>query len=339
MTTDLAGLLKDFFQSYLLEQKRVSPHTIKSYRDTFKLLFAYLHRKSPSRAPSVQDLDVQTILGFLKHLEDPEHGRGNGAVTRNQRLAAIQCFFHYVPLHHPSLEDHSKRILHLPTKRVTKKIVQSLNRKELEALLSQPQTTTSDGIRDLAILLVLYNAGARASEVADLKRSSFDFPNRTVTIVGKGPKERITPLWPPTVRILQLYLKRHRRIARPGLTDYFFINQRGRSFSRFGIRAIVKRHLEKAAKRCPSLTTKSLSTHSLRHTCAIHLLESGVDLTVIKAWLGHSSTETTSHYLNTDLTQKRRILEQFGPPPYVVGLENPPNEATSKDLWGWLNDL
>jgi site-specific recombinase XerD len=338
MNTELAKVLKDFFQSYLQDQKRVSPHTLKSYRDTFKLFLAYLNGQHPSRPPTIEDLNVKTILDFLKHLEDPQ-GRGNSALTRNQRLAAIQGFFHYLPLHHPSLEPQAKRILAIPLKRIPQKVVQSLNRQELGALLAQPQTTRSDGIRDLVILLVLYNAGARASEVADLKRASFDFPNRTVTIFGKGSKERITPLWPPTVRLLQLYAKRHRRIARPGFTDYFFINQRGCSFSRFGIRAIVKRHLRAAAKCCPSLAAKRLSTHSLRHTCAVHLLESRVDPNVIKAWLGHASISSTSRYLDTDLAHKRRILEQFGPPPYVKGLENPPNEATSKDLWDWLNDL
>lgn len=339
MNPYLTQLLKNFFQVYLHE-RALSPHTVKSYRDSFKLLLHYLQcrRRSP-RALTLLDLNVKTILAFLHHLEDADRGRGNCAQTRNQRLVAIQCFFKYVSLYHPSLEPHAKRILSIPIKRAPAKAVQSLSRKELEALLAQPHITTSDGIRNLAILTFLYNAGARASEAADARLSWFDFPNRTVAILGKGRKERITPLWPSTIRLLQLYVHRHRRKPKPGFADYFFINQRSCPFTRFGIRAVVKRHLAAASKLCPSLAAKSLSTHSLRHTCAVHLLESKVDPNVIKSWLGHASISSTDRYLDTDLTHKRRILEQFGPPPYVASLENPQSPGSNTDLLNWLDDL
>jgi len=332
----LARSLKDFFQSHLLE-KAVSPNTLKSYRDTFTLLIRYIqNQRRYSAMPTLQDLDVKTILAFLRHLEDGTNGRGNSAKTRNLRLIAIQNFFKFLSLHHPSLERHAEKIMGIPIKRVPPHTVASLNRKELEALLASPRTTTSDGIRDLAILIFLYNTGARASEAADVRLSWFDFPNRTVKIFGKGRKERLTPLWPSTTRLLKLYAEEHRRKPKAG-TDVFFINQRGFPFTRFGIRSVVKRHLQQAAKRCSSIAAKKLSTHSLRHTTAVHLLESRVDPNVIKAWLGHASIQSTSKYLDTDLAHKRRILEQFGPPAPLTNLDNPP--SSKSDLLDWLGDL
>lgn len=339
MKTVLAKHLKDFFQSHLREQRTVSPNTIRSYRDTFKLLIHYLHLKNSSRVPAIEDLDPKSILAFLQYLEDPEHGRGNSAHTRNHRLMAIQSFFKYVSLYRPSLQRLSQRILAIPVKRTPSKAVESLDRKEMEALLAQPQTTSSDGIRNLAILTFLYNAGARASEAADARTAWFDFSNRCVTIVGKGRRPRTTPLWPPTIRLLKLYVELHRRKPQPGGQSFLFINQKGRPFTRFGIRAIVKKNLEAAAKRCPSLAAKKLSTHSLRHTCAVHLLESGVDPTVIKAWLGHASLQSTSRYLDMDLNRKRRVLEQFGPPRYVASLDSPETTGTRTGLLQWLEDL
>lgn len=336
----LADLLKDFFQTYLQEQRSVSLHTLRSYRDTFKFLIQYLHaQKGPDHVPLLGDLTPKTIMAFLKYLEDPAKGRGNCPQTRNQRLAAIQCFFYYVSLHYPFLAHVAERISGIPVKRAPSKVMGFLDRQELQALLKQPKTHTSDGIRDLALLTFTYNTGARASEVTGLKLSSFNFPNRTVTIFGKGNKERITPLWPSTVRLLKLYAEHHRRKPLPEFANYIFINQRGRAFNRFGIRALVKRHLKAAAKDCPSIAAKALSTHSLRHTTAVHLLESRVDPNVIKAWLGHASVQSTDAYLDTDLTHKRRILDRFGPPPYVNGQEAPQMPDSSTDLLDWLDDL
>ena len=340
MNTHLAHHLQPFFQTYLLQQRELSLHTVKSYRDTFKLLVFYLQsRGHPIRALRVTDLNPATILDFLQHLEDSTGGRGNCAQTRNQRLAAIQSFFKYVSLHSPGIERHAKRIAAIPRKRTTQKAVEFLNRKELETLLAQPRTDTPDGIRDLALLTFLYNTGARASEAADARLSWFDFHNRLVTILGKGRKQRMTPLWPSTVHLLQLYSKQYRRKPKNGSNDFFFINQRALPFTRFGIRAVVKRHLKTAAKKCTSIASKHLSTHSLRHTTAVHLLESRVDPNVIKAWLGHASLQSTSHYLDTDLNTKRKILEQFGPPHYVTSSLEPRAIDLPDKLLAWLNDL
>jgi len=340
VNTALDHHLREFFQTYLRQHRNLSPNTIKSYRDTFKLLVAYLRLRHPGRRSwAVRDLDAMTLLKFLEHLEDPGQGRGNSAQTRNQRLAAVQSFFRYVALFQPSLQAHAKRVLAVPTKRTPKKAVESLNRQELEAVLAQPDPTTSDGTRDLAVLTFLYNTGARAQEVADARISWFDFQNLSVTITGKGRKQRLTPLWPATARLLRLYKDHHRRKPQAIASDRFFVNQRGGPFTRFGIRTIVKRYLRRAAGRCPSLATKRLSTHSLRHTTAVHLLEAGVDPNVIKAWLGHASLNTTSRYLDTDLNHKRRILERFGPPHYVASASEPKSGGSADQILDWLNEL
>ncbi len=340
MSAHLDQRLRDFFQVYLRDQRSVSTNTIKSYRDTFKLLLAYLgSQRRGSKPLAIQDLDAKTVLAFLRHLEDPVGGRGNCAQSRNLRLAAVQCFFKYISLHAPAIERQAKRIFAIPSKRVPPKAMESLDRKELEALLAQPLTSRADGVRDLAILTFLYNTGARAQEAADARDGWFDLANRTVSIIGKGQRQRTTPLWPSTVRLLKLYRDDHRRKGAPGAAGRFFVNQRGGAFTRFGIRTLVKKYLRLAARVCPSLARKRLSTHSLRHTTAVHLLESRVDPNVIKSWLGHASVSSTSRYLDTDLNHKRRILDQFGPPRYVESSLQPQKPGSAKEILGWLQEL
>ena len=326
--------LRNFFIVYLRQQRALSPNTIKSYRDAFKLLLAFAVRRN-KRTLTVRRLDAKMILAFLCHVED----RGGSAHTRNQRLAAFQSFFKYLGVQQPAFKRQSELIRAIPMKRAPIKIVESLDRRELKALLDQPRTDTADGVRDLAILTFLYNTGARAQETADARMDWFDFPQRTVDILGKGGKRRITPLWPATVRLLKLYYDHHRRKPSTYATGRFFINQRCGAFTRFGIRTVVKRYLSLAAVSCPGLAKKHLSTHSLRHTTAVHLLESGVDPNVIKAWLGHASISSTSRYLDTDLNHKRRILEKFGPPSYVESSSRPDKPDTSEGLLDWLREL
>jgi site-specific recombinase XerD len=338
LNDDLGRHLHGFFETYLRKQRTLSPHTIKSYRDTFKFFIEYLALRRRSSSLSVRDLDPKTVLAFLQHLEDPKQGRSNSASTRNQRLAAIQCFFRYIALLAPRLERQAGRIRAIPMKRVHPQPAESLDREELNVLLSQPSTATPDGVRDLAILTFMYNTGARAQEAADARLSWFDFPGRTVTILGKGGRRRTTPLWPATVRMLLHYQTHYRRQPRQD-GDRFFVNQRSGAFTRFGIWAIAKRHMQGAAKTCPSLARRGLSTHSLRHTTAVHLLEAGVEPNVIKSWLGHASISSTSRYLDTNLSHKRRVLEQFGPPSYVVSSNEPAAQGSTRQLLGWLEDL
>lgn len=339
MNAELARCLREFFDGYLRRQRALSPNTIKSYRDTFRLFIGYVSRNRRSAKPmSIADWDPGRVLAFLENLENAEDGRGNCVQTRNQRLAAIQCFFKYVSLQKPRWERQAKRILAIPSKKVAHRAVASLNRQELQALLEQPNTDTPDGIRDLAILTFLYNTGARAQETADARLSWFDFPNRTVSIIGKGQKQRLTPLWPSTVRLLKLYRNNYHRKSKQ-TPDHFFINQRAGPFTRFGIRSIVKKYLHQAGRQCPSINSKRLSTHSLRHTTACHLLESRVDPNVIKAWLGHASISSTSRYLDADLNFKRRILDQFAPPNYVASAAEPQPAGSADEILDWLKDL
>ena len=336
----ISKILKDFFCTYLKEQRALSPNTLKSYRDTFKILFAYLssHQQTP-RPIDLADLNVKTILAFLQHLEDHAQGRGNSAKTRNQRLAAIQSFFRYLALHYPVAQKHAERILTIPNKKAPSTTANFLTRPELEALLSQPNITSSDGIRDLALLNFLYNTGARASEAAEAKLSWFDFPNRLVTITGKGNKTRENPLWPTTVRLLQYYLDHHRRKPKPQAATYFFISQRGLPFTRFGIRNMVKRYIDRASKQCPELKKKRISTHSLRHTTSAHLLESATEPTVVKYWLGHARKTKSDPYIHIDLNYKRRILERLAPPHYVTSFEEQEKTLSPGNSLNWMEDF
>ena len=340
MKTPLAPVLKEFFQTYLRDQCALSPHTIKSYRDGFKILLAFLRARAP-RKPGffIEDLNPKTLLAFFQHLEDAGRGRGNGVSTRNQRLAAVQSFFRYLALVRPSLDGLARRVAVLPRKRGPRRPPEHLNRREMEALLDKPDEDVPDGARDAAILTLLYNTGARAQEVADLRVGDLNIGERLVTLTGKGRKTRVTPLWPSTVQRLRLYLRRQRRKPRPEAKDRFFINQRGGAFTRFGIHALVARHIRAAANNCPSLRTKRLSTHSLRHTTAVHLLESNVDPNVIKAWLGHASVKSTDRYLDTDVAYKRKILDQFGPPDYVASPAKPKVGESARDLAAFLDHL
>lgn len=339
MNAQLVGHLQGFFQTYLRDQRAVSPNTIKSYRDTFKQLIHYANQHRGGRVLAVKDLDAKTILAFLQYVEDPSNGRGNCAFTRNLRLAAIQSFFRYLSIHYPNLERQCRTIFAVPRKRAADREPQSLSRKEMGVLLAQPRTDDIDGLRDLAILTFIYNTGARAQEAADAHWSWFDFPNRTVKIIGKGRKERLTPLRPSMVELLERYWKNYRRKPDSAAAGYLFINQRGSRFTRFGIRTIVKKYLRLAVKTCPSLAAKRLSTHSLRHTTACHLLESRVGPIGIKAWLGHASIKTTSRYFHADLSHKRQILEQFGPQDYVASALQPQQGDPPEKIIDWLSQL
>ncbi|MBI4370572.1 MAG: site-specific integrase [Elusimicrobia bacterium] len=337
---DLKEVLQDFFSSYLLEQKQVSPHTLKSYRDTFKLLIEFARKgKGLSKALNPSDLDVPLILDFLKNLEDKNAGRGNSIATRNYRLAAIRSFFKYLSWHYASLERQAKRVRAIPLKKSLSVKPNFLNREELKILFDQVDPGESEGFRDLAILTYLYNTGARSQEVADTRISWLNFAEQIVSLTGKGRKERIVPLWPTTIKALQSYISRHRRRPKLAGQDFLFINQRGGALTRFGVRRIVQKYLKRAKNKCPSLRAKRLSTHSLRHTTAAHLLESGVEINVIKAWLGHEDLSSTSRYLESDVSHKKAALEKFGPPIYVTSSLEPKQTGSTEQILDWLRDL
>lgn len=337
-TVDLKEALTGFFSSYLMEQKQVSLHTLKSYRDTFKFLLTYIQReKRLPQFPTLDDFDIQTLLGFLKNLEDDKAGRGNMTSTRNLRLAAINSFFKYLSWQHPTLERQADKVRGIPRKKSPIKKLDFLTHEELHSLFAQVDPRTSDGFRDLALLTYLYNTGARSQEAADTRISWVDFSNGLAHITGKGNKQRSTPLWGVTLTVIRTYLEKHRR--KPFSEDFLFINQRGKRLTRFGVRGIVKKYLEKTKTRCPGLQAKRLSTHSLRHTTAMHLLESGVEQNVIKAWLGHADIRSTERYLNADLKHKKEALAKFAPPIYVVSSLDQKSGTSTENLLGWLKDL
>ncbi|MGH9095338.1 MAG: tyrosine-type recombinase/integrase [Acidimicrobiales bacterium] len=307
--TSLAPTLQGFFTERLMTQRHASPHTVAAYRDTFRLLLGFAeHRlaKPPSKL-HVDDLDASLIGAFLDHLETQ---RANTARTRNARLAAIHSFFRYAALRHPEHAAVISRVLAVPPKRFERRIVTFLADPEVEALLAAPNRSAWLGRRDHALLLTAIQTGLRVSELAGLRGADIVLDTGAhVRCVGKGRKERATPLTASTAAVLGAWLAETR--AAPA--DPVFASTTGRPLSRYGINAVIERHLQTAAAECPQLATKAVSAHTLRHTAAMRLLHAGVDATVIALWLGHESVETTQMYIHADLTLKEQALARTTP--------------------------
>lgn len=304
MTPPFDILVQDFFCRRLIEQQGVSPRTVEAYRDTFRLLLAYLPQRlgKPVPALCLADLDAPVVLAFLDHLETD---RGNGPRTRNARLAALRSFVQYAASRDPTAWPIARRVLAIPSKRYTKPLLASLSREEMQAVLNAPDAATWAGLRDRVLLAVMYNTGARVSEVVGLRRDDLiDVNARTLRIRGKGRKERVVPLWKQTATELARWLK---SLDLPP-SGPLFPNARGGPLSRSGVEDRLALAVGKAAEFCPSLRGKSVSPHTIRHTTAMHLLQSGVDLTVIALWLGHESPETTHQYVEADLRMKEEVL-------------------------------
>jgi integrase/recombinase XerD len=307
----LGPLLQCFFAEHLVHHKRASPQTVACYRDTFRLLLEFLQKQrhiEPS-ALRVTDLDAPTVLSFLDYLEQE---RKNSVRSRNLRLAAIRSFFRLVALREPSHVDLAARILAIPVKRAERKLVGYLTRLEVEAILAAPDLSKWQGRRDYALLLTLYNSGARVSELIRLETSDVRFGSSNfVSIFGKGRKQRTVPLWNKTARVLRKWFIELQAIS----TTKAFPNARGSTLSRDGVNYILQLAIQRAAATCPSLSSKRISPHTLRHSTAMHLLQSGVDITVIALWLGHESIETTHGYIEADLRMKEKALEKTTPHP------------------------
>jgi integrase/recombinase XerD len=320
----LGPLLQNFFVDYLCTQKRASSQTIVSYRDTFRLLLEFVRDKHgiEPAAACVVDLDVPILLSFLDHLEQTRH---NSIRSRNLRLAAIRSFFRVVALRDPASVNQAARVLAIPVKRADRQIVKALSRTEMEAILAAPDLKQWSGRRDHALLLTLYNSGARVSEITALEKSQFRFGvNSFLHLHGKGRKERTVPLWTKTARALQSWF----RELSPQQTDLAFPSARGRRLTRNGVDYILQQAVDRAVAGCPSLHDKKITPHSVRHTTATHLLQSGVDISVIALWLGHESIETTHIYLEADLTTKERALSKLAP----AGVEVPRFKAKDEVL-------
>ncbi len=308
-TGTLAALLQAFFTDRLLAQRHASPHTVAGYRDCFRLLLRFagqrLH-KPPSKL-ELEDLDAPFIGAFLGHLESD---RGNGARTRNVRLAAIHSFFRFVALSEPAHALLCQRVLAIPSKRHERGPVAYLDREEVEAVIAAPDASTRIGRRDRTLLLVAAQTGLRVSELRALRWEDVALGDGAhVRCAGKGRKQRCTPLRKDSVAALRAW--RRETGGAPG--SPVFPSGRGGVLSRDAVERLVAKHAETAARRRPSLKRKNVTPHTLRHSAAMSLLQHGVDRSVIALWLGHESVETTQMYLHADVGMKERALARTDP--------------------------
>lgn len=297
-------LLESFFMDRLMRQRQASPHTIASYRDTFRLLLQYAQqrlRKAPSQL-TMLDLDTVFLGSFLDYLEQE---RDNSARSRNVRLAAIHSFFRYVALHTPEYSALAQRVLAIPSKRYVRQPICFLTPVEIEALLAALDLNTWSGRRDRALLLLAVQTGLRASEVVSLRCENIVLGTGAhVQCLGKGRKTRCTPLRKEAVTVLRCWLRE--RQGQP--CDPLFPTTRGRALGHDGLEYLLNKHLAVARRHCPSLIKKRVTFHSLRHSLAMNLLHHGVDRSVIALWLGHEKVETTSIYLQADMQLKEQAL-------------------------------
>lgn len=306
----LPALVQLFFTDRLLAQIEASPNTVASYRDTFRLLLRYASAqigKAPTKL-RVEDIDSEMVGNFLLHVENERH---NSARSRNTRLAAIRSFFRFVAMTEPAYMLHCQKILSMRSKRYERRTVEYLNRKEAKALLTAPDRKTWVGQRDHAILILALHTGLRASELINLNRCDLITDTGAhVSCMGKGRKQRCTPLRKETILIMKAWLRKYGG----GENEPLFPTIRGTRMSRDALELLVRRHVNKASKTCPSLSAKRVSPHVLRHSTAMELLQHGVDQTVIALWLGHESVETTQIYLHADLHLKEKALEKLQTP-------------------------
>ncbi len=319
--TALAPVLQGLFTDRLIAQRQVSGHTVAAYRDTFRLLLAFAQARTGT-APSdlrLDDLDAGLVGAFLEHLR---HDRRNSARTRNARLSAIHSLFRYAALRHPEHAALIQRVLAIPPARFEKATVSYLSPGEATALLAAPDRSRWVGRRDHALLAVAIQTGLRVSELTALTRADVHVgAGPHVRCLGKGRKERCTPLTAQVTRLLRAWLDERAG----GPADPLFPTSRGRPLSRDAVALLVARHAQTAQAACPALRGKTVSPHVLRHTAAMSLLHAGADITVIALWLGHERAETAQIYIHADQTLKQRALDRTTPPGIRPGRYRPPD--------------
>jgi site-specific recombinase XerD len=327
-------MLHGFFVDYLPRQRALSPHTLCSYRDSIKLLLQFFaERNGDITKLTVEYLTVAHVTAFLQHLET---ARRNCTGTRNVRLSAIHSFFRYLGGECPEHLAQVQRILSVPFKRTSTREIQYLDLDEILAVLGAVDPGTGSSRRDLALLSLMFNTGARVSEIVALQTDDLQMASApSIVLHGKGRKERICPLWPETVHLLEKMLEE--RGVKPNESVALFLNHRGMDLTRFGVRLILRKYVRKAAKSNPTLKNKRLHPHSLRHSAAVHLLRSGVDLSTIAHWLGHVSVNTTNKYLSVDLESKREAITKAKP--QIIGERYSAKWRSDLDLIAWLETL
>lgn len=305
-TEMLGPWLRRFLLEYLVSERNLALNTQRSYRDMLVVLLPFMAKNltKPVDQLRVQDLSPKLVRAFLSHLEEKRHC---GTGTRNQRLGALHALARFVGEHSPEHIAWCAQIRAIPYKKASQATIGYLEKREMEALLNAPDRQTAQGRRDYALLMFLYNSGARASEAASLRIRDLDSYRKCACITGKGGKQRICPLWPATFNVLDPLIV-DRDPAEP-----VFLNRYGKSITRFGIHTLIERYALRAREQAPSLASKRVSPHLIRHTTATHLLRAGVDINTIRGWLGHASLNTTNVYAEIDLETKARALASCAP--------------------------
>ncbi len=336
MSDNLGRVVVAFFEDHLKVQKGLRPGSIKSYRDTLKLLLIHVAGlcRRPITRLALSDLGFERVLDFLRMIEA---ARNNLASTRNQRLAAIRTFYRYLAVHNPEMLAEAQRVEAIPTKRVPATKTVYLERDEIDSLFQALPKEGSSALRDRTLLMFLYNTGARVQEAADVQLADLDLsePYR-VRLHGKGDKWRSCPIWPETAELLK-------QLVPSGQTEKtapVFLSQQRRPLTRFGIYKIVKRHT--ATLKCSALGEGhgGLFPHAFRHSTAVHLLEAGVELNVIRGWLGHVSLDTTNRYAEITLRTKQAAVAACLPPVDVSAERRPAGGwRKDEDLVKWLESL
>ena len=333
MNITFCYLVTTFFTSYLASEQGLSPNTIASYSDCMKLLVGYLCKRFniETEALEIQTISSELVLDFLESLEGDRH---NSPATRNQRLAAIKTFFHFLARNVPELMHQNERIQAIKFKATDHLPPPSLTVEEVAAILAVPDPTTLLGARDNALLQIMYNTGGRVQEIADLTVADLHFDSpANVKLTGKGKKTRVIPLWQETVECVQHYiaLKEEAGIK----SGHLFLNIKAEPITRFGIGRRLEKLVEATSKKCPSLCNRCVTPHVIRHTTALHLIEAGNDIAVVKDWLGHADIKTTILYVEVSIERKRKALEKLPPPDGGAPSEAP--KWKQPDIMKFLN--
>lgn len=328
----LANLLHSFFHVWLVEQQNASPCTIHSYRDAWRLFLRFVAERRKRRVATLclEDLTGEEVLAFLHYLEQ---ARRSTVITRNCRLAALRSFFSFVAEREPLAARQCSEVLRVPFKRAQHRAMTYLEPAEVGSILAQPDCSTREGQRDHALLSFLYNTGARIQEALDVRAQDLHLSSPAhVRLVGKGRKERISPLWPETAQLLVALIKCNGQTPDKPI----FNNRYGKPLTASGFRFRLRSYVLSASARQLTLRRKRITPHVFRHTTAVHLVAAGVDVTVIRSWLGHAHLDTTNHYAQANLETKRKALEQADP---SLRNSKPPRWKRDADLLAWLDSL